>query len=407
VPKGDRVRITDIAVINGDGIWVVQLGTTIPNGAAAYRVNDSLIDIDVKNFGINSAYHDSSAVYFYGDRNKVRGTYHAATTAPGAICAVEIHGDASDVQITVDGFASGINATGCDSTTDRAVSIHDCVMRNVLLGVAIWSVDMVGATGYGIDGMQVVNNIIELNPDYWSGTGKSQPPGNYAHFGIGISSHGAADDLPIKNLTIKGNTITYRAGTQTVPKSLDAGISLVRNEAMAGTPAPDINIDVSSNNIDSPLSAGVVIDLKNKGVNVRANGIGVRNPASNGVGTMGALYAAGVVIRGDFAMLSANNVEVIDDRAVTVANTAVDMSGVTSTGIARMTAFDPKLHSVTVKAPIVGPTVASAVASRYFMWGWVVPVGYLSYGSRVTDYANGHEYMQTAVPGGATWAMTA
>jgi hypothetical protein len=405
-PKGDRLRLK-FRAINGDGIWVAQLGTTIPTGAAAYRVNDSYIDLRVHNFGINSAYHDSSAVYFYGDRNTVRGTYHAAATAPGAICAIEVHGDAWDVQVTVDGFAFVSNATGCDATTNHTSSIHDCIGRNLLGGIAIWSVDMVGASGYGIDGMHVMNNILELDPDRWSGTGKSQPPGNYAHFGIGLSSHGANDDLPIRNLKIKGNTVTYKPGTQTVPKSLDAGISLIRNEAMAGNPKPDMNIDVSDNNVDSPLSAGVVIDLKNKAINVRADDMSVRNPAANGVGNMGALYASGVVFRGDIVMGSADNVDVIDDRDVTIANSAVDMSGVTSGGIARLTCLDPKLHSVTPKAPIVGPSAAGAVATRYFMWGWVEPLGNLAYGSRVIDYANGHEHVQTAVPGGATWAVSA
>jgi hypothetical protein len=405
-PKGDRLKL-EFAAINGDGIWVAELGTTIPTGASAYRVNDSYIDLRVHNFGLNSTYHDSSAVYFYGDRNTVRGNYHAAAVAPGAICAIEVHGDASDVQVTVDGFVSMVNATGCDATTNRAVSVHDCIGRNVLLGIAIWSVDMVGATGYGIDGMQVINNIIELNPDLWSGTGKPQPPGNYAHFGIGLSSHGALDDLPIKNLTVKGNTITYKAGTQTVPKNLDAGISLIRSQAMAGTPAPDMNIDVSDNNIDSPLSAGVVIDLKNKAINVRADDIRVRNPASNGVGTMGALYAAGVVARGDIVLLSIDNVRVIDDRAETVANTAVDMSGITSGGIARITCYDPTLHSITVKAPVVGPSAAGAVATRFSMWGWIEPLGNLAYGSRVIDIFAGHEHTQTAVPGGASWTVSA
>lgn len=406
VPKGSRVSITDIDALNIDGKWVVEMGTTSPLLAATQRVSDSYIDIDVYNFGVNSVYHDSSAVYFYGDRNKVRGTYVGAAGAAGAICAIEAHGDASDIQVTVDSFVSLGNATGCDATTNHGVNFHDCVGRNLLLGIAIWSVNLVGATGYGVDGLTIANNYIELNPDYWSALGQSSAPANFAHFGIGISDRGATGNLPMANVDISGNTIVYRAATTTNQKTLDAGICLVRAANMSGTPAPDFNISIRNNKIDSPISSGVVVSLANIAYNVDIDNNGVRNPAQMGAGTVGSQYAAGVTVRGNFRLLSVNRTKVIDDRGTAVANCAVDLSDLTiSTSAARAEAFDNVIHASPTRTPVIGGTSAGGVTLRVNAYGFVAPAGNFNYGSRYVDYANGHEYIQTASPYGSSWNL--
>lgn len=406
VPKATGVRITNILSLNADSKWVVQLGTTDATKAATQRVTDSFVDISVRNFGVGSVYHDSSAVYFYGDRNTIRGSYIANATAAGAICGVEGHGDDQDIQVTVDGFVSMVNATGCDATTNHGVNIHDCVGRNVMIGMPIWSVNLVGATGYGVNGLTITNNYIDINPDYWSGTGKASPPGNFAHFGIGISDRGASANLPMQNVTITGNTIVYQPASTSAQKTLDAGISLIRAAVMSGTPAPDININVSGNHIDSPLSAGVVVDLNNIANNVHVDDNDVRNPAQMGSGTVGAQYASGVVVKGNFRLCTVDRARVLDDRGTAVAATAVDMSGLTiTTSSARVQVMDPVIWAATTKPPVAGPTSAGGITMRAASYGFVAVTGNFNYGSRYTDFANGHEYIQTAAPNGTAWNL--
>lgn len=406
VPKGARISVTDIDVLNGDGVWVCQLGATSADVAANYRVSDSLVDINVFNFGVNSVYHDASAVYFVGDRNKVRGSYLGASSAPAAICAVEIHGSLNDVSVKVDGFVSICNLTGEDIGISSSIVVHDCVGRNLMNGINLWSINTLGATTYGLDGVTVTNNDIELNPGYWSSTGQPSPPGNFNHTGVGISDRGAAVNLPIANLTIKGNSIRYvSSGSGVAQKIIDAGITLVRAAAITSVSLADKNIDISDNNIVNPISAGIVVSLNNTAENIRVDNNRVRNPASLGTATIGTAYATGAYLAGTFKLLSVDGMEVYDDRGTTIVTSAVNFSAVLGSNVnVRLSCLDPVVYAVTAPMVVVGPA-GGGVFTRYAAYGYTPPTGKCAYGSYITDYLGGARYMQTAVPSGSTWTL--
>lgn len=411
-PKGDRIRIHSVDVINGDGKWVVQMGGTYAAAIqSGYRCDDAYVDIHVENFGLNSTYHDSSAVYIIGDRAKVRGTYNAATTAPGATAAMELHGNDYDVQVTVDGFVSAANLTGLDLSSNTGAVVHGCVARNVMAGFVIWSGNSIGATGYGIDGLSITGNVITLNPDLWSGAGKASPPGNFSHGGVVLNDMGATYNLPMRNLKIRGNTFRWEPATATAPKTVDSGIALIRSSSMSGTPLPDTNIDISNNTFDSPLAAGVVVDLSNNVNNFTCKGLNVHNPISNGIGTLTSKYASGMYLEGKFFGLSIANVVVTDDRDTPVTVSGVDMSGVSNINppTGRQTVTDVTVVFTTTGGsvgPVVGPSGGTGgVYMRVANHGYYAPSGRFTYGSEYVDYGNGHTYKQVSSPAGTAWQV--
>lgn len=405
VPKGSGIRIHDIDVVNGDGIWVVQMGGTYAAAIqAGYRCDDAFVDITVRNFGINSVYHDSSAVYIIGDRAKVRGTYIGAATAPGAIASVELHGSDCDLQVMVDGFVSIANLTGLDATTSKGIVAHDCVGRNLMNGFVIWSGNSIGATGYGFDGMTITGCDVEINPELWSAAGKASPPGNFAHGFIVLNDMTATYNLPFRNLKVRGNNARWLTTTTVAPKTLDAGVALIRAATPAGTPATDQNIDISGNTFDGPLSSGAVIDLKNQVDGLTIDNHVTRNPCQNGVGSLSTNYATGAILIGKFFGFWADKVKVIDSRATPVATSAVNLAGVTnvspSTGRQEVIGATV-VNTVTAIGPaaVVGPSSGQGVYVELNMYGFASPIGLFAYGSRIVDYGNGHTYRQTAIIG--------
>lgn len=411
-PKGSRIRIHDIDVINADGTWILELGGTYASVIiSGYRCDDADIDINVIGFGAGSSYHDTSIVYIIGDRAKVRGTYRAAPNAPAAIAAVELHGSGCDVQVAVDGFVTLANLTGSDSASDRSTIAHDCHGTNLMNGFVMWSYNGIGATGYGMDGVHIVDNYIEINPDYWSGTGKPTPPGNFAHTGVILSDQGAAGNLPIRNIKIADNVIRYMPATTTVPQPYDSAITLVRGAPITAAHGSDQNIDIRGNTIDSPLAAGIYIDLQNQVDGFSEANNTIRNPASMGL-TVGvtSAFATGLYLVGKFFGLNSDTITVIDTRNPVIAGSAVNAAGVSNINPAtgRQQILDPTLvclQTAAGPAPVIGPTGTGGVYLRCTTYGYAAPVGLFTYGSEIIDTAGAHTYRQAAAQGGTNWVL--
>lgn len=174
-------------------------------------------------------YADTSLIYISADDVEVANNYFEAPemSAQMAMTAMEVH--ASNCQINnnkVYNFNIGVLFTNQRPTNVTNVVISDNQMKVALKGIHIWSWqyhDVV--SGYGLDGVEVSNNLIEIYQTDYKHTGVLY--GGFA--GISVDS---SSDMPTKNVNIRNNTITFEEETTTPDYSLTkycAGIMCAAN----------------------------------------------------------------------------------------------------------------------------------------------------------------------------------
>jgi len=265
VGYGDGIHIHGNEFVECDGVSVISLSSSAGNIEGAWIYNNRFVDIG----DTTTAYdYDSSTIYvqarhFYINNNLMMS---AGIAADGTRTAIETHGSDQDVGGNIiTNWQKCFNITGVDIVDNERIVVHKNELYNCKRGVQLWSYKWSGSheTGYGLNGVDVFNNIIRL--------GTAADWGNDIHF-VGIEFPSEGDyELPYNNIKIVNNTIyTELAGatdehwydgrgigfrsTATVPTEISNII--IKNNLLVNVPMAGIrfqcqltNVEISNNTI--------------------------------------------------------------------------------------------------------------------------------------------------------------
>ncbi len=197
----DNVLGTNTVELNGDGNssnCVVQnniFRLAAPNGATSY--------------------FDSSTLYITGNGIKITGNtfINASLGSVNGTCAIEVHPgyQCEIIGNQVLNYHTGMNIAGVYETDSRDIIITDNPLEVLRRGIAIYSATYTThLTGYGIDGLEIDDNIIRVHnqTDWAFGTG-----GGVGCFGIGTPS---GISLAVRNINVgPANQVNFDLETVT------------------------------------------------------------------------------------------------------------------------------------------------------------------------------------------------
>jgi len=262
--SGTNLRVKNCTFKNVAGInTVVMNGSSGTNGVVNIGnvfITDNVFD----NVGTSSTF-DHSTVYTNAKSATISRNhfYGRSAVAKNATCAIEVHGSSHRIVGNhIENYREGVNATGIAWQTDTQIVAHNTI-RRVMRGVRAFSQALAGTVTPGIRAMQISNNSIIIDPDFWAATFAEEVQG---------VSYTSTQDLAVDGLNIQNNSIVFLpyTGTSTaVATALSGGVVYSRT---GGTTNYDRAIDISANTIIGPLSSGVIcFGLKVQGLAIHDN----------------------------------------------------------------------------------------------------------------------------------------
>lgn len=217
VGAGSNITVRQCKFKNVDGLNTLYIGSSSMKDV---RVEDCEFDL----VGSSPAWHDHSTIYLSCDGSTVsRNKFRGILGSNGATTAIETHGPNQDVSHNrVDGYKIGANITGITSIGNDGISVIQNVIRNVLIGIQLWSWN---GTNGGLVDVDVSHNRIHINRDPWTLLATDHPKG----ICINQSASGSYTIEHIIGLRISNNTIRFGAFSISNPNdySNGSGIELV------------------------------------------------------------------------------------------------------------------------------------------------------------------------------------
>jgi hypothetical protein len=311
---GSRFTVENCRFLNTDNV-----NTIGANGAAVTDV--AVRNCLFGNVGANSPAHDHSSIYTHCERAEVSGNTFLGGGV-SARTAIETHGSAQLVHNnTVRNFAKLANITGVAQSSLTAV-VRDNVGVGMASGIVVWSYTYAGnASGWGIEDVLISGNSIQIDMDQWA---------SLATYKAGIYLE-PGSTLPVRNVTIRGNTVRYKAFA-IVPTALDdksSGIQWYRSAAMAGS---DTNLIIEDNIIEAPPASGLYLNPNStvtKRMSVQRNQI--INTGTGDSPNFTSTLKAGILVIGAYEDTQVSRNRILDDRGTHVTSSGIYAALVTST----------------------------------------------------------------------------
>lgn len=272
---GSNLTARNVHVTNVEGINTFYSGT--PNTTIQNCTIDHVL---------LSVTHDYSALYIATDDAVISSNVIRADTVGSGITAIETHGGKHTiVGNVIDGFITGMNITGVAPTESSGISITGNTVNNAAIGIFIWSFINAGhTTGYGINGLAVTGNTINLTPD---ASGFSILGG--VTVGIGLYPNAGITPLPYRNIMIANNVVTFTPNS-TAANTASFGIGYWDATGASNSVS---NLTITNNQvINSPLSG---IRFSAEGSNINISGNQIVNPGSSS-GSVLFTYRNGVFV---------------------------------------------------------------------------------------------------------------
>ncbi len=364
-------------------------------------------------FGNNPAgiFHDASGCYLVGDYIECIDNYVAGAswTAPATVAGLELHpGKFAEVRGNVvtqmrDGcnFYGVTDNGGNTGDTENSIvtdNVFDVRAIGLLLGSGTLGSHI---SGFGLRAVTVSNNNIRIRQSYVSDATQEL-------FGIAISS-GAT--LPVKGLVIEGNRIEFDEELTPPTYSVGECVGIGINEASLNAVYEDVRF-ADNEIVNAPTTAFQLCAGNGTLKNCSIAGLRIVRPGSGTATGINVAHRRGVVIdpntiSGSFSL---TGLDIVDDRATTKMTRAITLSA-----------------SVAVSAPVLiegRVTVSGTTTTAYVnlvekadnnitpfvdlaqvgLGGIVNSAGAtFKLGSRVTDRANGIEYVMLT-DGGTTFS---
>lgn len=241
---GSDIAIHDCVFMNGSSENIITC-----NGPTLKRVqihNNLFHDNGDDNSHLS---HDVSVIYTSADEVNITNNIIQSVYAgcPAANTGIETHGSHHVIlgnQI-VD-YATGILPTGIEAATSKNIAIVSNNISGAAIGIYPWSTTYPSGghvSGYGIDGMVIANNVINL-------AGLSVYTAVGVEYGIAFSPQ--SNELDVTNVIITGNIITHPLESGAVTNnaaSLGIGWNSITGKTLS-------NARISSNVIANfPLAA--------------------------------------------------------------------------------------------------------------------------------------------------------
>jgi hypothetical protein len=291
----ERVEFRNMSSIN-----------TIVTGAGVEQV--AIRHCAFRNIGKdpNNIPHDHSTIYAHSNRVQILGNTFVASGAndPGAIAAIETHSTHSIVsENLIVNYLNGMNITGVHYEDSQDSLVTNNVIRGAANGIMLWSVALDRHTsGYGLNGLIVSNNIIELTQTKY---------GSIETHGIALEANA---NLPVKNVAIKNNVIRFELeeSPRKVP-SPESNNGITVWTLSLTLPLEDITI--AGNTIENSPAAAIRLTANLRNVMVAGNL--VRNPGSTKDAPPGG-YLSGVacIVHAADTVIVRDNV-IVDDLPTT------------------------------------------------------------------------------------------
>jgi len=202
---GSNINLHDFNVINAS-----SRNNVVVNGATVLNVMVNGVDCSVCGDDPNHIVHDASFIYVHGSDYNVKycDLSCASPVLPGGTTAIETHGTDYTVRNnTTVNWNGGIIVTGINIGDSTGLIIADNDISGCYIGMYIWSQQyLTHTTGFGIDGCDITNNIIDII--HYGGVGDTDKRGGIIFY--------PTVTLDVNDLNISGNTITVDA-LETVP----------------------------------------------------------------------------------------------------------------------------------------------------------------------------------------------
>jgi hypothetical protein len=217
---GADIRLTNNIVKNSQAVNDFYVGV---GGALAIRPVISRNKFLKMGQNPGNISYDQSVVYVSGEDAIITDNFFQADWTAKATTAIESHCTRQHVMGNkISGYLVGMNVTGITvEDTDLSMITHN-TLDVKLSGVNIWSAKYLAhITGYGIKNTSVSDNIINIRQATYAAA-----VGANAAMGIGID---LSNDMPIKDLTIRRNKITFEienADPGNIGSSSSSGIGL-------------------------------------------------------------------------------------------------------------------------------------------------------------------------------------
>ncbi len=193
---GTDINIYDLEVINAS-----SQNNIVVNGVGVDNVTiDNIICSDIGD-DPNHIVHDSSFIYTHCSDQTISNCNLSCASVglPGGTTAIETHGTGQTVELNViTNFQKGMNITGISLLAADGLITQNNI-SGCWIGIDLWSEDyLTHVAGYGIDGMDITHNTINIEP--YGGVGDTKEHGGII-FEYSLS-------LDVNDLLIDNNTVT-------------------------------------------------------------------------------------------------------------------------------------------------------------------------------------------------------
>ena len=209
----------------------------------------------------NHLYHDHSTIYATGNNIQIVNNVFEGKSwgAEGTTCAIEVHpGNNCTIKSNIiSKYHTGINYAAIYEYDSNNGIISNNIINTLRHGVVLFgSTYLTHTTGYSINGLSVINNRIEIH----NATSIGNITGG--QLGVGGIVTNSSFSLPVKNLTISDNSLSYEIEEETPDYTANYG-ALGIFEATNDTTYE--NIIIKGNFIASPPLSVITI-CSGKGV---------------------------------------------------------------------------------------------------------------------------------------------
>ncbi len=269
-------RLTIHIVVNAIGVVIERVEfrnmgsiNTIVTGRTAEQV--MIRNCAFRNIGKdpNRVPHDHSTIYAHSNQVQILDNVFVSSGVndPGAVTAIETHSTHAIVSGNlIANYLNGMNITGVQHEDGRDSVVSNNVIRGAVNGIVLWS-NALGrhTSGYGLSGLIVSNNAIELT--------QSMYPSVETH-GIVLEPNA---NLPVKNIAIQNNIIRFELeeSPRRIPSpGSNNGITLWTVSSTVSL----TGISITGNLIENSPAAAIRLTANLRNTTVAGNVI--RNPGS-------------------------------------------------------------------------------------------------------------------------------
>lgn len=244
--QGANIRFTNNTVKNDSSMLSLDLNGQIVSDI--FVENNKFLNCGMTSNAID---HDHSTIYCMADNMQiVNNVFITDWTNKSCRTAIETHGSRYNVSgNTVLGYICGVIVTGIHYTNSTQQTIIGNSITSRAQGITVWSQSFAGTTGYGIEGVLISDNIINIKQ-------ASYYKGGDVVMGIGIYPNAT---LGVKELNIVDNNIEFEL-ENSIPSGYTGNVKSVGLGWNLNTNAlPIVNCAISRNRVLFAPVAGIAI----------------------------------------------------------------------------------------------------------------------------------------------------